>query len=373
MAVVLQEITTMKTANRLLYLDWVRGLAALIMLQGHVFHSFLKDDLRANGPYVFSQFLGGMPPAIFLFLTGATLSFLMDSQERKNLPVLQRWTGAARRAGYLFTVAFAFRIQLWLFTVWFSPGTNAPWTELLKVDILNCMGFGIASLAVLAMVPTRLRIWAASATGVAIAMVSPLITQNGLSGLPPLLRDYLMPNVNFFSFFPWAAFIAFGVAFGSAIRAYPRDRMTSLMQGMALIGLACAFGVNAIHSFGPTIYAKSDFWLDGPTLIFIKAGVVLMLVAFAFAWLSHAQAQSWSWIRQLGTTSLLVYWVHIELVYGHWLGWMKNNLTVSQTLLVSAAIVALMVALSYIRTSWSQWKQTLGGLGAPAPQRVSGD
>ena len=65
---------TKTSARRLEYLDWVRGLGAVIMLQGHAFHSFLKPDLRAGGAYVMSQFVGGMPPAIFLFLTGVTLA-----------------------------------------------------------------------------------------------------------------------------------------------------------------------------------------------------------------------------------------------------------------------------------------------------------
>ena len=40
---------TKTSAYRLEYLDWVRGLGAVIMLQGHVFHSFLKPELRAGG------------------------------------------------------------------------------------------------------------------------------------------------------------------------------------------------------------------------------------------------------------------------------------------------------------------------------------
>src|SRR5438874_5704770 len=88
-------------SRRLLYLDFVRGSAALIMLQGHVFHSFLKNDLRPGGAYIFSQFLGGMPPAIFLFLTGITLAFLMDGRERQGVPTGARIWAATRRAGYL--------------------------------------------------------------------------------------------------------------------------------------------------------------------------------------------------------------------------------------------------------------------------------
>ena len=92
--------------DRLQYLDWLRGAAALIMLQGHAFHSFLKPELRNDGPYVLSQFLGGMPPAVFLFLTGVTLAFLMDSRERQGIAGRRRVWSALRRAGYLLGIAF---------------------------------------------------------------------------------------------------------------------------------------------------------------------------------------------------------------------------------------------------------------------------
>ena len=104
------RMKTKTSADRLLYLDWLRGLGAVVMLQGHVFHSFLKPELRTGGPYIMSQFVGGMPPAIFLFLTGITLAFLLDSTERKGLLPQARWRTALRRSGYLFLLACAFRL-----------------------------------------------------------------------------------------------------------------------------------------------------------------------------------------------------------------------------------------------------------------------
>src|SRR6516165_8436909 len=110
------------SSHRLEYLDWVRGLGAVIMLQGHVFHSFLKTDLKTSSAYTLSQFVGGMPPALFLFLTGVTLAFLMDSTERKGMAPRQRVLESLRRSGYLFFLAFAFRLQLWVFA-----GIPSPW------------------------------------------------------------------------------------------------------------------------------------------------------------------------------------------------------------------------------------------------------
>lgn len=355
----------MKAPNRLLYLDLMRGLAAVIMLQGHVFQSFTRDDLRNGGPYVFSQFLGGMPPAVFLFLTGITLAFLMDSQERKKLRATARWTAALRRAGYLFTIAFLFRIQLWVFSRIFSSAP-APWTEMLKVDILNCMGFGIAVLAIFSVFTTSERIRFCAILGCAIALLSPLVTQAGLQNWPWLLRAYLIPSYDFFGFFPWAAFVAFGLSFGSILRTVKEEHMAQTMQWTALAGIAFAVGGGVLSNSLGSLYPKTDFWLDSPALTLIKLGVLLIAAAFCYVWMMQRSAQGWSWVRLLGTSSLLVYWVHIELVYGHWLGWLKNNLSVGQTVVASAIIVGLMVALSHAKQTWPRWRPAFLTPAVPA-------
>ena len=105
-----------------------------------------------------SQFLGGMPPALFLFLTGVTLAFLMSSRERLGWSAPRRIWAALRRAGYLLGIAFLVRFQFWFFAQPYSP-----WQDLVKVDILNCMGFAVLVLSLLAVFTTadRVRIGAA--------------------------------------------------------------------------------------------------------------------------------------------------------------------------------------------------------------------
>src|SRR5215813_5405322 len=167
------------SSYRLQYLDWVRGLGALIMLNGHVWHSFLKPELKTTGAYTLTQFIGGMPPALFLFLTGVTLAFLMDSTERKGLSPWRRVYEALLRSRYLFLLAFAFRLQAWLFA-----GMPTPWTAMLRVDVLNCMGFSVAVLSLMALFTTRERIRLCAAVGLAIAFLSPVITTIDWAGVP---------------------------------------------------------------------------------------------------------------------------------------------------------------------------------------------
>ncbi len=120
-----------------------------------------------------------------------------------------------------------------------------------------------------------------------------------------------------------------------------------------------------------TIYSKSDFWIDGPALILIKTGVVLISLAFAYIWTLQPSAQSWSWVRQFGTTSLLVYWVHIELVYGRWLGDMKEALTINQTIIAAVSITVFMLLLSVAKATFPVWREKL--MPAVQPSRDFGD
>ncbi len=183
--------------ERVLALDWLRGLGVLIMLQGHLFNSFARADLHNQPVYVLSQFIGGMPAPIFLFLVGATLAFRLDRTDREDLPPAARLRSALQRAAWLAAIAFAFRLQLWLFA-W-----GNPWTEIVRVDILNCMALGVTVLSPAALLTPQRRITWCAAAGVAIAALAPLVSMVDWSGVPWLVRNYLAPNIKaFFSFFP---------------------------------------------------------------------------------------------------------------------------------------------------------------------------
>ena len=148
------------------------------------------------------------------------------------------------------------------------------------------------------------------------------------------------------------------------------------MQWTAVLGgvliLASQYFANAPIS----IYEKSDYWLNSPAQVLMKVGVLLLMASFAFLWTRYAAGDGWSWIRQFGTTSLVVYWVHIELVYGHTLWFCKDSLTIPQTMVAAVLVIVLMLLVSTIKTHPHKWKELLAGLRwnfHPAPERAAGD
>lgn len=372
-----RESNSRKTKSgegRLAFLDWTRGLAAVVMLQGHVFHSFTRPEDRDSGPYVMSQFVGGVAPATFLFLTGITFAFLMESRERRGLSLRGRWLAAMRRSGFLFMLAVLFRLQLWSFA-W----PTGAWTDLLKVDILNCMGLAMAVFSPLALLNSERRAKFAALAGLVIAFLAPVVSNADWSAFPEWLSRYWIPNFNYFAFFPWAAFIAFGVSAGTMLKLVTAADRGKLMQWGAILGFWLLMGAKFASDLPYTMYPKSEFWLDSPWLVFSKLSGILVILAVAYLW-AEVRKPGWSWMEQFGTTSLLVYWVHIELVYGRWLGFWKEGLATPKVLMVAAGVIALMLGLSVLRTRWRRiWSAfrnrfpSNGSFNWPAPERISGD
>jgi uncharacterized membrane protein len=299
-----------------------------------------------------------------------TLAFLMVSRERQRLGAVARVRAALGRAGYLFGIAFLFRLQLLL-----SGLPETSWIDFFKVDILNGMGLALLLLSPLAALAAEQRVRAGALIGLAVAAAAPLVSAGDWTWLHPFARHYLVPDYNFFAFFPWAAFVAFGLSAGTILRVAGPGHTQRLMQWSALAGLALIAGARYFSEVPYTLYDRSEFWLNSPMLIFMKLGVILLALPFAYLWTTHGLGARWSWVAQLGTTSLLVYWVHIELVYGRWFGAWKESLPAAQCALAAVLLIGLMIGLSVLRTEWRSIRAALASLGylPPEPERVSGD
>ena len=91
----------------------------------------------------------------------------------------------------------------------------------------------------------------------------------------------------------------------------------------AVFALAARPGSGADHlarwldSRPEQIYSVYDFWHTSPNFFIIRVGLLLAIMAATYAWCRWGAGQwGFSPLIQLGQTSLLVYWVHIEFVYG---------------------------------------------------------
>ena len=123
------------------YLDWVRGVAVLIMIEAHVLDGWTQAADRTRPLFGYAMILGGFGAPLFLFLAGLAVVLSAESKLRKTGDFAASWWAVQKRGWQVFGLAFLFRLQSYIL----SGGSSL--LSLLKVDILNVMGPAIAMTA----------------------------------------------------------------------------------------------------------------------------------------------------------------------------------------------------------------------------------
>jgi len=364
---VLRRIVHLYVMKRLSYIDWMRGLACVVMFQTHCYDSWLSPQARHSSFFAWSQLGGTLPAPLFVFLAGVSFALVTERLREKGIARNTIAKQTIRRGAEIFGLALLFRVQE------FALGYPwSPWTDLLRVDILNILGLSMILMGVLcwfvhsndpAAARTR-SIFAALLTSGAISMLTPPIwTTHRPRFLPWPIESYFngvhifdQPQPWLFPLFPWSAFAFAGLAAGFflfTLFAKRREALAFFLLGATGI-LACALSIlfdrSPIH-----LYAVYDYWHSGPNFFLMRCGILLVILFLIYAWCRWGFAQKgFSPLIQLGQTSLLVYWVHIEFVYGRFSILPKRGCTITAASLGLAAIFLSMLLLSVLRTRWKK-------------------
>src|SRR5262245_32144334 len=96
------------------YLDWLRGIGVLLMLEAHVIDAWTREADRHSRAYGWSFILGGFAAPVFLFLAGIGLSLSAGGKIRRGMAVRDASRAAAVRGLQIFGLAFLFRLQAWI-------------------------------------------------------------------------------------------------------------------------------------------------------------------------------------------------------------------------------------------------------------------
>ena len=101
-----------------------------------------------------------------------------------------------------------------------------------------------------------------------------------------------------------------------------------------------------------------DFWHTSLAFFLVRVGMLLVILWMSSLWCARGWGQrGFSPLVQLGQTSLLVYWVHIEFVYGKFSFVPKRVSSAATATLGLCAIFAAMLLLSIGRTAWKSRRQ----------------
>lgn len=331
---------------------------------------------------MWSQLGGTLPAPLFLFLAGVSFALVTDKLRQRSTPPSEIALTTLRRGAEILGLGFLFRVQEYaLGFPW------APASDLLRVDVLNVIGVSMMLMALVCWLVLRrastgnvrwLLGTSAIAAALAITLLTPLIwTTWRLRWLPWPLESYLNgvhnlgePQAWLFPIFPWTAIAFFGLAAGFVLLSDLGRRRTALVvAGMGIFGLVLVQTSRWIDSLSINLYPVYDFWHTSPAFLLIRVGILLTILFAAYAWCRWGAGQSgFSPLIQLGQTSLLVYWVHIEFVYGRLSILKKHGMNIPGASVGLLIIFLSMLLLSVFRTRFKERARRIRASHAIAAQ-----
>src|SRR5436189_5028435 len=98
--------------RRLSHIDWLRGLAVVIMIEAHTVDAWTVSDALVRGQTRFKmlQFLAGWAAPLFLFLAGVSVSLAAASHLRKGKSVSEASRLVQKRGWQVVLLAYIFRL-----------------------------------------------------------------------------------------------------------------------------------------------------------------------------------------------------------------------------------------------------------------------
>jgi uncharacterized membrane protein len=357
--------------GRLDSIDWLRGLAVVLMISTHLYDSWASPAAKASAAYWWTRYLGGVPSRLFLLLVGVSMAIGFEKQAARGVQRATIVRGAARRGLEILGLAYLFRFQEWALSGFWGPAS-----DLLRIDILNCIGASMIVVAFVAAPRGGKPQYAAALLAAAFFLgLGPIVGPAHFPAfLPTAITSYFggQRPMSWFGLFPWAAWPLVGVAVGHVWTRASRagaGRETRVFLLTGAVGLALMATVILVRKWDPYVirYPNDVVQQMGPGTFFYRLGLNLLLAFVAYA-IVRFQGARFSIMRQLGRTSLLVYWIHVNLCYGLISKRLHHALDMTQATIGFVLMTAAMLLVSLAKTKyWDGWRKRRLARAAPLP------
>ena len=342
-------------------IDVARGVASLIMIQGHAYHGWVAPD-QHDTAYAFTRVLGTLPLPAFLVLAGAAVTWRVHAASGRSEDA-----GSVRRSlmkrgaqvllyGYLMSFGYAL-----------IDGVDS-WHALFRADVLHVIGLSI--LVGGALLGNRLDTgrlaWRCLGVGAVLTAACPWLSAVDppggiITGLlvdaPPFTRMPLVPLFAWFAVGVVAArwmLQARGAGFASERAGAPVRMLVSLL----LLGLVVAVaGEQAfLWALGDDPASRAHPAIAWNVLDLAGRGCVVLAVG-ALASLRIPDRPRRALVR-LGRGSLVAYVVHVPFCYGKLGGPLVGASSMAEATLALVVLIAISWASVYAWDAFKAWIQT---------------
>lgn len=344
----------MKEKVRYISADLLRGLVILIMIEVHVFNAFLLPELKQTSWFSALNFINGLVAPSFLFVSGFAFQVSSGSKLDEMRKLGKAFWKKIGRIFQIIIIGYALHLPYYSFSKIINKSTQQQLQGFFAVDVLQCIGFGLLFLFL-----SRLIIKSDKAyhyflitSLVVVTLVSPLFWKIDFNQyVHPVIGNYFNRlNGSLFPIFPWLNFLLAGGIFAKYfVDARERNDEQKFIKTTAIAGIVTLlFG----HLFYSGLFPQNlTSIIPNPIFFLERLGYVIVL--FSLCWFADKKLNIRpQFILDASRESLLIYWLHLIIIYGmFWKGRslafiIGNNLTVTESILTTLLLIALMILIA---------------------------
>lgn len=307
-------------SQRLTFIDILRGIACVWMIETHAVNAFLNDAFTQGMFYGILKISNGFVAVTFIFCAGAGFRLALESKLQDYIsfgaPLLQY----VRRL--LFILGIGYSLQTPIFSLsYLQSATPAEWMRFLDSNVLQLIVVSsfLALIGLLLTQSLQKMIFYAWLMMAGVFWLTPIIwsiSSDSLMQIPDIFIMYVstQPPASF-PLFPWAGYYFAGyIATHYFIGASDRSRMSNIYLYVSIGLMLVVYGVSrTTWTYYPL---ELNWWLVSPMhMLFRVAGAM-----FLFALLYKVQDKFHGPISRAlmlnGRESLVVYVGQGIILYG---------------------------------------------------------
>ncbi len=307
-------------SDRIQFIDIMRGVAVVVMVVGHSIDSVLSDASRVGEMFRLYDAVRGFTAPMFLFVAG--LAFIVatekkwDAYRQFGQPLFQRLL----RILQLLAIGYALHFPFFSLNKILYQATPTDYSQLFQVDVLHCVAVSLLIVQGVVFCVKTPRKFSMVVGGIAAILVfaSPIVWSIDFApGFSPFLSPYFnQTQVSIFPLFPYAAFLLIGALAGHIfINARRVGEERAFFRKLLFIGLSMGVCGLAFDLLPVSLYPPHDYWKSSPNFFLVRLAIVFVLTSFFYSLKNIPELVATN-IITLGQSSLLVYLLHMVVVYG---------------------------------------------------------
>lgn len=341
--------------SRLVFIDFLRGWATLVMIEVHVVNAFVLPEIKEASWFSILNFLNGLVAPSFLFVAGFVFVIASERKLDEFRSFGKAFGKQIGRIALIWSVGYLLHLPYFSFSRTVSETTEQGWLKFYQADILHCIAFGLLVLFLTRLVVKSEEVFRSLLTlfGLGSVFLAPFIWDiDLLNVMPAPIAAYI--NGQHYSQFPvfnWLGFMMFG---GLAAMTYTNARAVNKEQDyirqVGWLGVGLILAGSLLIELPVEVPFISKAIRANPLFFATRLGIVLLLMAGCWHYAERRKTQG-SFVLEVSRESLVVYTAHLLVIYGQF--WNAHSLSflygktftfleaVATTLVLIAAMVLL--------------------------------